>query len=93
MKKNTVHLYYNPLLTPKESAPLILSPRKVSSGVDVRTVQGVLDFCETYHHVEDLLRAPPALKIPQAHIDMLIDIVTHKGRAIRPRTSWTPSSS
>ena len=80
MKKNIVHLYYNILLTPKEIAPLILSPRKASSGVDVRTVQGVLDFFETYHHVEDLLRAPPALKMPQTHIDMLIDIVT--------RTPW-----
>ena len=39
MKKNIVHLYYNLLLTPKEIAPLILSPRKASSGVDVRTVQ------------------------------------------------------
>ena len=80
MKKNIVHLYYNLLLTPKEIAPLILSPRKASSGVDVRTVQGVLDFLETYHHAEDLLRAPPTLKMPQAHIDMLIDIVT--------RTPW-----
>jgi len=60
MKKSTMHLYYNPLLTPGEIAPLILSPRKASSGVDVQTVQGLLDFFETYHHVEDLHRAPPA---------------------------------
>ena len=32
------------------------------------------------YHVEDLLRAPPALKMPKAHIDMLIEIVT--------RTPW-----
>jgi hypothetical protein len=80
MKKNILNLHYNLLLAPKEIAPLILSPRKASSGVDVRTVIGVLDFFETYHHVEDLLRAPPALKMPQTHIDMLIDIVT--------RTPW-----
>ena len=86
MKKNIVHLYYNLLLTPKEIAPLILSPRKASSGVDVRTVQGVLDFFETYHHVEDLLRAPPALKMPQTH-------KTSKGKAKAPPSKYAALSS
>ena len=80
MNKNTVHLYLNPLLAPKEIAPPILSSRKAPSGVGVRTVEGVLDFLETHHHVEDLLRAPPGLKMPQVHIDMLTGVVT--------RTSW-----
>ena len=80
MNKNTVHLYLNPLLAPKEIAPLILSSRKAPSGVGVRTAERVLGFLETHHHVEDLLRAPPGLKMPQAHIDMLIGGVT--------RTPW-----
>ena len=39
VKKNIVYLYYNLLLTPEEIAPLTLSPRKASSGVDVRAVR------------------------------------------------------
>ena len=80
MKKNIVHLYYDLLLTPEEIAPLILSPRKASGGVGVRAVQDVLDFFEVYHHVENHLRAPRALKMPEAHIVMLVEIVK--------RTPW-----
>ena len=70
-----MHLYYDRLLTPEEIAPLILSPRKVSSGVDVRTVQAVLDYFDVYHHVEDTLSAPRALKMLAPHTEMLIEIV------------------
>ena len=70
-----MHLYYDRLLTPEEIAPLILSPRKVSSGVDVRTVRAVLDYFDVYHHVEDTLPAPRALKILAPHTEMLIEIV------------------
>ena len=70
-----MHLYYDRLLTPEEIAPLILSPRKVSSGVDVRTVRAVLDYFDVYHHVEDTLPAPHALKMLAPHTEMLIEIV------------------
>ena len=75
-----MHLYCDLLLTPEEIAPLILSPRKASGGVGVRAVQDVLDFFEVYHHVENHLRAPRALKMPEAHIVMLVEIVK--------RTPW-----
>ena len=68
-------LYYDRLLTPEEIAPLILSPRKVSSGVDVRTVRAVLDYFDVYHHVEDTLPAPHALKMLAPHTEMIIEIV------------------
>ena len=74
-RKNIVHLYYDRLLTPEEIAPLILSPRKISGGVDVRTVLAVLDYFDVYHHVEDTPRAPRALMMPAPHTEMLIDIV------------------
>ena len=79
-RKSTVYLYYKILLTPEEIAPLILSPRKASYGAGVRTAHDVLTFFEVFHHVEGVLHAPRALKIPEAHIDMLIEIVT--------RTPW-----
>ena len=75
-----MHLYYDLLLTPEEIAPLILSPRKASGGVGVRAVQDVLDFFEVYHHVENHLRAPRALKMPEAHFVILVEIVK--------RTPW-----
>jgi hypothetical protein len=38
-------------MTPVEFAPLTVSPRKVSGGVDVRTARDVLDFFEVYNHI------------------------------------------
>ena len=52
-----------------------MSPRKISGGVDVRTVLAVLDYFDVYHHVEDTPRAPRALMMPAPHTEMLIDIV------------------
>ena len=72
VKKNIVHMYYDLLLTPEEIAPLILSPRKASGGVGVRAVRDVLDFFQVYHHVEDVPRVHRAVKMPEAHVVMLI---------------------
>ena len=74
VKKNIVHMYYDLLLTPEEIAPLILSPRKALGGVGVRAVRDVLDF------FEDVPRVHRAVKMPEAHIVMLIEIVK--------RTPW-----
>ena len=41
----------------------------------VRAVRDVLDFFEVYHHVEDVPRVHRAVKMPEAHIVMLIEIV------------------
>ena len=79
MKKTIVHQYYNILLTPEEIAPLIKSPRR-PGGLCVEAVQSVLDFFATYHHVEDVLRAPRTGRMLEPHFQMLLDIVK--------RTPW-----
>jgi hypothetical protein len=62
-------------MTPGEIAPLTVSPRKVSGGVDVRTVRDVLDFFEVYHHVKDVLQAPRGLKMHVPHVDRWVHVV------------------
>ena len=43
--------------------------------MNVRTVRAALDYFDLYHHVENTLRAPRALKMPAPHTEMLIEIV------------------
>lgn len=75
VKKNIIHMYYNVLMTVEEIAPLIKSPRRLLCGVNVRTVQDVLDFFELWHHVEDVPRAPRTSRMPEAHFEVLLEIV------------------
>jgi transposase len=79
LRKNIIHLLYDMLMSPAEIAPLIVSPR-VEGGVSVVTVERVIDFFETFWHVEDVLMAPRRRKMPEAHVDYLIEIIT--------RTPW-----
>jgi hypothetical protein len=72
--KNIVHLHYDCQMTAAEIAPLILSPR-VEGSVCVRTVERVLEFFESYWHVEDVPRAPRACKMPEDHFQHLAHIV------------------
>jgi transposase len=74
LKKNIIHMHYDLLMTPEEIAPLIESPRRVG-GVAESTVEDVISFFEAYHHVENVPRSPPRLKMPDAQIHLLIEIV------------------
>jgi transposase len=73
-RKNIVHLHYDCQMTAAEIAPLIFSPR-VEGSVCVRTVERVLEFFESYWHVEDVPRAPRACKMPEDHFQHLAHIV------------------
>jgi transposase len=74
LKENIIHMYYDLLMTPEEIAPLIKSPRR-AGGVAVSTVNEVLTFFQTWYHVGKLPRGAKRLKMPDAHVEMLLEIV------------------
>ena len=73
-KKQIIHMFFNMLMTPEEIAPLVESPRNPARGVDVRVVTGVLGFFDIHHH-DEVIRTPRTLRMPDRHIDVLVEIV------------------